>query len=375
MMNGAVPDESFFVDGYSPPEPGSGLPRTLDAAQIAEPLPDIPYLVPALGIPLGGSAPHIVGGYGFGGKTMAMMQSCLAVASGRDWWGVHRCQEGTAVFFDREQGERLTRLRFQRLARGMGIHLPDLGNRLRLVSMPEFSLATPTTELLLQEMLPDVTMAVFDSFRAFMPGMDENESRAREPLDMLGRVSGRTGTAMFPILHARKPQPGESATGRYMLRGSSGLFDVADTVIILAAADKGDPTSVCQVKARTHGELAEDFALRIEDVCDESGNDSRWGLRITALGAEAVADAKAQRAAASSARTHDRMRPLILARIGNAEAMGRPITSLRDLASSLGARATVVQAALQALLESGEVSKKSHRSGYSVKVEKHERDA
>ena len=52
-------------------------------------VPDLPYLVPGLRIPGGGTAPHMFGGYGFSGKSVVLQAALLATASGRPWWG--RC--------------------------------------------------------------------------------------------------------------------------------------------------------------------------------------------------------------------------------------------------------------------------------------------
>jgi len=57
-----------------------GLP-VLAGASLAEPLPELPWLVPALGIAPG--APVLVAGYGYSRKTLAAQSLLLSVASGQ----------------------------------------------------------------------------------------------------------------------------------------------------------------------------------------------------------------------------------------------------------------------------------------------------
>jgi hypothetical protein len=161
----------FITDEPANGAPLSGVedpPPRIDwigAAQIFAKLPELDYLVPSLHVPGGGTAPHIVGGYGFGGKSVAMQAALLATAAGRPWWGGYDCTRGKARFFSGEQGERLDRLRFQRLARGHGIDPRELEGWLTLASAPPFRLNDPNAYDVLCRELEGVTMAVFDSFR------------------------------------------------------------------------------------------------------------------------------------------------------------------------------------------------------------------
>jgi hypothetical protein len=201
-------------------------------------------------------------------------------------------------------------------------------------------------------------MAVFDSYRSFCPGVDENDSRAREPLDMLGRVSETTGCAQFVSHHARKVQKGDPTTGKYMFRGSSGLFDALECGFA-HSAEKDEPIYMEQVKARSHGQLVEDFSLRIVDVPKDG--DPRRGLKVEVMGKEAVSDAREAKELADEAAVTGRLRPAILAAVA-----GQNLTSQDAVAGALGKKVPTVRVALRKMLAAGELEKISKSAPYKL---------
>jgi hypothetical protein len=70
----------------------------------------------------------------------------LSIAAGRPVWGVYGCKRGTVVHVDFEQGRRVTHERYQRLARGMGVDLRELGTGLRLAVHPSAYLTDADAE-------------------------------------------------------------------------------------------------------------------------------------------------------------------------------------------------------------------------------------
>jgi hypothetical protein len=215
---------------------------------------------------------------------------------------------------DLEQGDRLTRRRYQKLARAMGIDLASLGDELAVAAMPQLALSM-SDEATWRGLMTGRDLVIIDSLRAATPGADENASDIRAALDRLGTLSDVTGCRPLVIHHARKPS--DEAGGRYAIRGSSAIYDACDSVYLFSAA-KGEPVLVEHAKARSHGELVENFAFSIEDVAE--GDDSRAGLRVSVHGAELVMDRRAEVAAAASAvRTRqdaEKMRKLIAATPG-----------------------------------------------------------
>jgi len=278
-------------DAEPAPEPNASI-VLLDGAAIARPLPELDYLVRELGLVAGGGAPHMVAGYGFSGKTLALQALLLAFAAGAKLWSAYAVRPLPVVHIDLEQGDRLTRRRYQRLARAQGIELAALGSRIAAVIMPPLTLTAGCADQW-KRVLDGRAIAVIDSMRAASPGQDENSSDIRAGLDMLGKVSEQTGCRPIIVHHARKPNE-DTPGGRYSIRGSSAIFDALDSAFVFAAA-KGEPVKVSCEKARSHGDLAEDFALVIADV--EIDGDPRGGLRVDLRGAELITEQREQRAA------------------------------------------------------------------------------
>ncbi len=267
------------------------LATVLTGPAIAAPLPELAYLVREIGLVAGGGAPHLVAGYGFAGKTLALQALALALAAAKPIWGAYTCRDVRRVLHvDLEQGDRLTRRRYQRLAAAMGVDLAAMGSSLALSVMPPLALAPAHMESW-RALMTERDLVIVDSLRAATGGQDENSSDIRAGLDMLGSLSDATGCRSMVILHARKPSDDDPG-GRYAIRGSSAIYDAGDSVYLFSAS-KGEPVLVSNVKARTHGELAEDFALVISDV--EVDGIDRAGLQVEVRGAELVAEQRERR--------------------------------------------------------------------------------
>ncbi|MEI9936675.1 MAG: AAA family ATPase [Pseudomonadota bacterium] len=240
----------------------------LGISEICAPLPPVPWLVQDLEIAPG--APAIIGGYGFSGKTVAAQALALSVATGKPVWGAFAARTGRVLHIDYEQGSRLTRDRYQRLMVGIGATAEQVGERLVVVPMPGVYMSSHSTEEFLSRRCEGLDLTIIDSLHASCPGIEENEAGARAPLDMLTRVSERTGCAFVVIHHARKPSKDGAGGAKVGLRGSGALFDACASVLMFAA-DKDEPPTVKHEKARITGKTAGDFALKIEDTNGNAG--------------------------------------------------------------------------------------------------------
>jgi hypothetical protein len=87
-----------------------------------------------------GARPYMIGGYGYSGKTMVAQHMALCVAAGKPIFGEFSVERGRVLHLDYEQGGYLSKERYQRLARGMGIKPADLGDLLRLAVFPSTKL-------------------------------------------------------------------------------------------------------------------------------------------------------------------------------------------------------------------------------------------
>jgi hypothetical protein len=158
--------------------------------------------------------------------------------------------------------------------------------------MPPLSLI-PGSEPQWQELMGGRDLILIDSFRAAIPGQDENSADVRGGLDMLGRLSEATGCRAAVIHHARKPPIVPSgASAAFDVRGSGAIYDACDCVYQMGAGT-GEPVRVAHTKARSHGEPVDDFALVIEDV--PVGDDLRAGLRVSVHGTELIDERRDRR--------------------------------------------------------------------------------
>lgn len=261
--------------------------RLLEADEIFAPRPPTPWTVQALEIAPGPAT--VIAGYGYSGKTVCLQSLAIELAAGLPIWGEHHVERGRVVHLDWEQGDALTADRYKRLSRALEIPTADLRGWLAMKSFPELYLDQDGATSELCRLCEGAKMAIHDSFRASAPHTDENSSEARKVLDMLARVSERTGCTQAMILHARKAQQ-QSVGGRSQsIRGSSGLFDAAQSAWVFEGEENCQEgpginySYAYHQKARVTGVKREDIALRIEDIARD-GND-RWGLlvRVTSM--------------------------------------------------------------------------------------------
>jgi hypothetical protein len=109
-----------------------------------------------------------------------------------------------------------------------------LQGQLEIISSPPVTLDLEGIEEALISKCTGADLCIIDSLRAACPSLDENDSRIRVPLDMLLRVSEKTGCTFLVIHHARKDNKTNGAGGNQNMRGNSAINDAARTVIMCA---------------------------------------------------------------------------------------------------------------------------------------------
>lgn len=320
----------------------------LGASEIFAQLPPIPWVIRGLDMCPG--APSLFAGYGYSGKSVVLQSMVLQIAAGLPVWGSYTAQQGSCIHFDYEQGEHLTRLRYQRLAWALDIAPQDLGDRLNLLCFPPFYLDEPESFATLEKLCTGKTVAIFDSFRAACRSTDENSSEARVPLDMLGRVSERTGCAMAVIHHARKPSKDASLGARDAIRGSSALYDACASVFVLEGEPDQPDRTMHHVKARVSGRVQDPMCLRIEDAGDPGADGAAAGLMVTVSKAP-TADERIKTAIRAR---HDRLRNEILDLFTNDEPRRGGIESL---AHAVNRKKPDVASVVNVLLDEGILEK------------------
>lgn len=259
----------------------------LDIPAIMEPLAPIKWVQKDLYLCPG--RPTLWQGYGYSGKTITLQSLAMSLAWGVPIWGNWGVPEPKrVVHLDYEQGEYATRLRYQRLAFAAGVNTPPDPEMLRLACMPDVYLTSQGVEDFLCRELEGVELAIWDSLRAIVPGIDENDSVIRKYLDVWTRVSLKTGCAVIAIHHAGKGS--KEKDKREQGRGSSAIFDACGTVFTLQGTEVGEPIKVSCAKtaAEARGAACEDFYLQISDVPNDDATDMYAGLRVSHLLKEQV---------------------------------------------------------------------------------------
>ncbi len=251
----------------------------LGAMDLAIEDPPTPWICNELKIAPG--AVTLIGGSGFGGKTVSMQSLAMSVASGLPLWGQFKIAKGRAIHLDYEQGLPLTKRRYQRIARSMDLQWKNLAdsNAIGLTCLPNGSLSDRDALEHVTRICSGAVVCIVDSFRAAFPAAKENDSEAAAYLHMLSRASDKTGCAMLVIMHTRKA--GEDKDLRNSLRGSAALYDASQSVFMLNG-EQAKPTQVHHLKERLEGELTEMFGLTVSDVPHAwDPNDRKWGLKVS----------------------------------------------------------------------------------------------
>lgn len=163
-------------------------------------------------------------------KTWLAFSLALAVASGRPWLGRFPVEQGTAGIIDFESGAYEVDRRLQML----GARDEAVGDRLLRTSYPAARLTDPEAWLELAQLKGD--MWIVDSFAASTSGIDENDTRADQPLQHAARIAESSGCTVVFIHHARKSNGGTDR--REAVRGSSAIYAACDRVFEFTDLEK-----------------------------------------------------------------------------------------------------------------------------------------
>jgi RecA-family ATPase len=337
--NGLIGDEPAVreVDSLAP---------ELPFEEIWTPEPEANLVVPGMGIAPG--PVHLVAGSWYTGKTLFLLSMGLAVASGRDVFGIHRVKRGRWTHFDHEMGRRHMKRYLQRLRTGLGVDPDELRGRMSLRVLPRLNLCTEGALDHYTSILEGCDFATFDPLRAAAPGQDENNSEFRQWLDMLAIVSDRTGCSIAVLHHGGKPT--EGAQRRNTGRGTSAIDDAVQTKFVLTAEEKGAPILVSHEKTRELPDTLQDFYLEID-----SGPDH---VRLVHRDAEEMGDTledrKASREADKLARAAERAKTRV--REMFAKHAGVIRGNRQDVLAIIGGHRPAVSGAVSDMVSSGEIS-------------------
>jgi AAA domain/DnaB-like helicase N terminal domain len=270
----------------------------LSGEALAVELPEPEYLVREVGLVAGAGPAHMFAGYGYSGKTVALQSLLLSLATGCLVWGAYPCRPKRVLHVDLEQGRYVTVRRYQRMARALGIPLGAF-DTIHVAIKPEIQL-TARYKASWKRLMDGRDLMVIDSLKAGSKGLDENDSRMRDGLDMLGGLSEETGCRPLVVHHAAKGGgDDDERDAKFSIRGSGAIFDALDGAWVFAGK-KGEPVSVVHEKIR-EGETVDDFALTITDFPRD--DNPKWGLAVRVHGHELVVERRAREKARAVAQT------------------------------------------------------------------------
>lgn len=225
-----------YLSHGRPPRRSEPAPRFtfVTGRELGKVGPPLPWVCKRLGIAPG--RPTLLAGFGGSGKSIVASSLLLSIAAGRSpvWDGVQLERHALrVVHFDYELGLDLVRRRYQRLAEGMGVSLDDIDSKLAITSFPAIRLSDPGAEDALREATREVGLALVDCLQPAAAAKEtENDAEFRRYLDVLSRVSNRTGCAFLVVHHEGKPSKSRASIAR--VRGSSAIIDACATVLSMA---------------------------------------------------------------------------------------------------------------------------------------------
>jgi hypothetical protein len=264
----------------------------VSAADLAKPVPPVPYAMRHFGIAPG--RPTLLAGYGGSGKTIIVQCLALHMAAGLEkCWGLP-IAKGSVLHVDYEMTLDPIKRRYQRLALAYGVDLASCA--LEAISMPEIYLSDRDAEQALARVCMGKLVVVVDNLAAAIATSlsKENESAVRRYLDILTRVSSKTGCAFIVLVHERKKSKDDPG-GLQRVRGSSAITDAAGSVISVSVAEGDGVITASQTKTSLRRK-GDEVTLKIEDVGYDGTflgmlpDEDAPGLRVVALAEKPVSE-------------------------------------------------------------------------------------
>lgn len=219
---------------------------SISMAELFEPLGAEPWLCEALALQPG--APWMLSGHSSRGKSWLLTDLALAIASGQTFGGL-KVRAGKVRWMHLEGSARDLKKRVQMLALGRQLGPQDIGGFVACVH-PFFRFTDRSLEERLAAECVGFALCVVDTFAAAAAGMSENDASIREPLDMLARVSERTGCAFVVVHHHRKDpnDPRQKVDLEMAMRGSSALANALSASWSITRLKKKGPETLFRSK-------------------------------------------------------------------------------------------------------------------------------
>lgn len=316
---------------------------TTPISELFRPLGTPPWLCEALALQPG--APTMLSGHSGLGKSWLSYDLALAVASGQEFGGC-AVRQGKVRWFHLEGSKLDLATRLQRLSLARHLGPTDLEGQLFNEIYPDFSFTDPTLERRLYKHCEGFALAVIDTFAVAASGLKENDSSIRKPLDMLARVSDRTGCTFLVIHHNRKdPQDArlKSDDPQGDVRGSSALINAISTGWAVSRFGKRKDNAP-DIYFRSKLQLTKCWYGQRDDLLVTGWRNSMGGVEVW------LAAPPEQAEPAPAAPDHAHLDQEILDSVAS-----HPGVSLTSLTQLLGKRRPVIAERVRALTADGQL--------------------
>lgn len=216
----------------------------------------VPGLQIARGRPCG-----IVGAPGAGKNDFAQALA-LAIVSGHDAFGYFPVtRRGKVIHLTWDMGDYSTRIRYRRIANGMGLKPSDVEGMLALSPYPAMNLSHPNARKEFAKLLHGYDVCILDNARAATPGVDENSSLFGERITAFGQAAEDGGCIGIYLHHTRKAsRDAEEDVNMESLRGTSAIAGASGAIWYVAPTEGIDSPRL--VRMLRNNDL-------IPDVCDD----------------------------------------------------------------------------------------------------------
>lgn len=164
---------------------------------------------------------------GGSGKSLFLQHLAVCVASGKKLFGSFDIEAGKVLHIDQEQSERLTSVRYSRIAKGAGVE--TIKNIDRMI-LPRIDINANLDEIEAQliEVFKDYAVVLVDSLKK-LSNADENTAEIEPIVNMLRHAAEKSGTLVMLIHHMGKGKKDARQSGR----GHSSIYDSVDMQIDL----------------------------------------------------------------------------------------------------------------------------------------------
>ncbi len=260
------------------------------------------HIIPALKI--GPGRATLFAGDAYTGKTLALLELALAIATGAfDVWGAHRVAEtGKVLWLNYEAPKKGWRNRLRRMLRSHKLSREDIAGKFVVSHHPELFLDDDEGETQFTAAVRGFKICVIDSLVASVKHTQEKDEEMGRVILKLLRISDKTGCTFILVHHTTKPpqtngRPGARGAdvrdAKDAIRGSRSILGACDGVFVLISGGKRKPVRI--VHEKSIDDTIDDQYLRFCDeemITDTSGGsvlDPKWGLYCEHIPVEQMA--------------------------------------------------------------------------------------